>query len=75
MPLTKPEDFGAAAEGFRQNDPCAYCYQDGAFTQPEITLQAMIDFDTQIVAGQMGEARARALHEATLPLLKRWRTA
>ena len=75
MPLAKPEDFGRTAEGFRQNDYCCYCYDDGAFTQPGITMEGMIAFSASMVAEQMGEAEARALHEAVIPMLKRWRAA
>ncbi len=73
MPLTKAEDFGTAAEGFRQNDYCVYCYEGGAFTHPEITMGEMIAVSSSMVAEQMGEAEARALHEAIIPMLKRWR--
>ncbi len=74
MPLTKPEDFGTAAEGFRQNDYCIHCFKDGAFTQPDVTMQQMIDFcvpHTSQATG-MTEPDARALLERTIPMLKRW---
>ena len=77
MPLSKAEDFGTSAEGFRQNDYCHYCYQDGVFTQPDITLEQMIDFSIKptVAATGMSETEAQGLLERTLPLLKRWRTA
>jgi len=75
MPLTKPEDFGTTAEGWRQNDYCVYCYEGGQFTQPDMTLQQMIDFCVPLTAqaAGMSEADARALLERTLPHTKRWR--
>jgi hypothetical protein len=74
MPLEKPEDFGTAADGFRINDYCCYCYQDGAFTDPNISLQGMVDRCVGIMAqrGIMPEDQARMLMSATLPMLKRW---
>ena len=77
MPFSKAEDFGTSAEGFRQNDYCHYCYQDGTFTQPDITLEQMMEFCVQptVAATGMGEAEARALLGRTLPFLKRWRAA
>ena len=27
MPLVKPEDFGTAADGFRINDYCHFCFE------------------------------------------------
>ena len=74
MPLSKPEDFGTMAQGFRQNDYCVHCYKDGSFTQPNITLQQMIALCTGYIvqSGDMSETEARALMERTLPHLKRW---
>ena len=36
MPLEKPDDFGTEANGFRINDYCHYCFQNGTFTEPNI---------------------------------------
>lgn len=74
MPLEKPEDFGTAADGLRINDYCRYCYQNGTYTDPNISLQGMIDRCVGIMTqrGIMPETQARALMSATLPKLKRW---
>ena len=75
MPMTKPSDFGIAKEGFRINDYCRYCWVDGAFTNPAMSMQEMLDFCTKELTKQhMPEAKARALMADTLPRLKRWRT-
>ena len=75
MPLEKPEDFGTGANGFRINDYCRYCFQDGAFTEPDISMKSMIDKCVGIIAKQgiMPELRARALMTEVIPKLKRWR--
>ena len=77
MPLATADDFGTDAQGFRVNEYCRFCYANGAFTEPEISLQAMIDRCAAIMArqGVMPLADAKALMTETLPKLGRWRTA
>jgi hypothetical protein len=74
MPMEKPDDFGTAADGFRVNDYCHHCFDDGRFTQPQLTMQAMIDNCVGIMAreGVMPEAQARSLMTEMIPKLKRW---
>jgi hypothetical protein len=73
MPLQQPEDFGTAAGGARVTEYCRYCYLDGAFTNPHITLPAMIDLCTGILVQRgMPEGQARAMMRESLPKLKRW---
>lgn len=74
MPLEKPDDFGTGADGFRINDYCRYCFQNGAFTEPTIPMQAMIDKCAGIMTRQgiMPEATAKALMFEVIPKLKRW---
>jgi len=74
MPLGKPEDFGTDAIGYRVNDYCHFCYTNGAFTEPEISMQEMIDKCVAIMAKQgiMRSAKARALMTEVIPKLKRW---
>ena len=76
MPMEKPEDFGTASSGYRVNDYCHYCYQNGAFTDPGVTMGQMIDFCAGVMAKQgiMPEPDARLLLSDVLPGLKRWRS-
>ena len=75
MPMEKPDDFGTAAEGFRINDYCHYCFRDGTFTEPAITMQEMIDkcVSTMARQGIMPAAQASSLMADVIPRLKRWR--
>lgn len=75
MPLRSPVDFGTAAQGYRVNEYCRFCYQDGQFTQPGLSLEEMIAQGTRFLSdqGSMTGAEARALLEEKLPLLSRWR--
>jgi len=76
MPLEKPDVFGTAGDGFRINDYCHFCFQNGAFTDPNISMQGMIDKCVDIMAqrGIMPEAQAKALMTEIIPRLKRWQT-
>jgi len=76
MPLTKPEEFGADQSGYRVNDFCRHCYANGAFTEPGISMDGMLErcvrmMDTQ---GIMPAPQARAILADVMPRLKRWRT-
>ncbi|HEU5260476.1 MAG TPA: zinc ribbon domain-containing protein [Gemmatimonadales bacterium] len=75
MPLGKPEDFGTDITGYRVNDYCHFCFRNGAFTEPQVSMQAMIDKCVDIMAkgGIMPEAQARTLMTDVIPKLKRWR--
>ena len=75
MPLAKPEDFGTDPAGYRVNDFCRHCFADGEFTQPAITMEAMLEQCVTVMAqhGIMAEPQARALMANVLPRMKRWR--
>lgn len=75
MPLEAPQDFGTAADGSRVDDYCQFCFQQGAFTEPDITAPAMIDKCIALMTrqGVMAEAQARTLMTDLVPRLKRWR--
>jgi len=76
MPLEKPEDFGIGSNGFRVNDYCHYCFQNGAFTEPDLSMQAMISKCASMMVNQgiMPEPQAKALMAEVIPKLKRWQT-
>lgn len=75
MPLGKPEDFGTDVAGFRVNDYCRHCFANGVFTDPDVSMQEMIDSCVEIMAKQgiMPAAQAQALLTDVMPKLKRWR--
>ena len=76
MPLVRPEDFGTAADEFRINDYCHFCFQHGSFTDPDMTPLAMIEKCVALMAPRiMPEAEARALLTGLVPQLQRWRSA
>jgi hypothetical protein len=75
MPLTTDEHFGTEQGGGKSVDYCAYCYQNGEFTDA-LTMEQMIDICVPHVVKanpSMSEEQARKQMEQYMPTLKRWR--
>jgi hypothetical protein len=72
MPMMKPEDFGTEINGSKNEEYCAYCFQNGKFTL-DATLEQMIE-KLVTMHDQMGmtEEEARKMANENLPKLKRW---
>lgn len=75
MPMEKPDDFGTNADGLKINDYCHFCFENGAFTDPDITMKQMIEKCTGIMATKMNvpEIQAKSIINEFIPKLKRWR--
>lgn len=74
MPLGQPEDFGTDVAGHRVEDYCHFCFTHGAFIEPGMSMQAMIDKCVDVLAKRgMPQAQARTLMTEVVPKLKRWR--
>jgi len=74
MPMTKPDDFGTNGDGTKNGDYCSMCYVEGAFTEPKITMEQMIEKVAAILVKHMNlpEDEAKEILKATIPKLKRW---
>jgi radical SAM superfamily enzyme len=74
MPLDQPELIGTEKDGSKSKEYCIYCYQNGAFLNPGMTLNEM----KKLVKEQMEKRKMDAgiINRAvnSLPGLKRWRT-
>lgn len=73
MPLDKPDVRGTEKDGSPSTDYCKYCYQNGAYTSPELTIEQMkgivkTEMDKQHIAPGI---IAQSL--SMLPYLKRWK--
>jgi hypothetical protein len=74
MPMSAGEHFGTEADGSPSKDYCTYCYQNGAFTAPDITIDEM----AKIGGGMMSQMyaipaeKAEAFVKEQLSCLKRW---
>jgi hypothetical protein len=75
MPLEKAEFFGNNADGTKSALYCTYCYQEGKFTEPTITMNQMIEKCVTIMTQQkiMTEDQAKSLMTKTFPMLDRWK--
>ena len=73
MPLDSNDMRGTEKNGLPSAEYCKYCYQDGAYTNPDLTLKEM----TNIVQTEMEKRNipAPTIKKAVdvLPLLKRWK--
>jgi hypothetical protein len=75
MPLGTPGFYGTNADSSENTDYCKFCYQNGGFTQPDLTVDGMIDSSAKFMTEHLkfDEAKAREMSEAVIPKLKRWR--
>jgi hypothetical protein len=75
-PLENHGDFGTDADGNRINDYCLFCFADGQFTEPNLTMKQMIEIVACQLANetQMPLLKAKDVAWALIPTLKRWQT-
>lgn len=73
MPLDNPAMLGTEKDGSKSQEYCKYCYQEGKFMTPGMTLDEMRSLvRTQMDKMKMDPAIIN-LAVSTLPTLKRWR--
>lgn len=73
MPMKEENDFGTNSDKSKNNEYCTYCFQNGAFTNPNISIEQMI----KGVVGMMvkygtPEDQANKQAQTLIPTLKRW---
>jgi len=76
MPMTEESMFGKNADGSKNEDYCCYCFPNGAFTNPDETMEEMIEgCIPHMVEGGVcpDDGSARELLTEFLPTLKRWK--
>jgi len=75
MPMQKSEDFGTETDVSKSEEYCIFCYLNGEFTQPEITLSEMTDFCAATMADMniLPYEEAEKMLKEFLPNLKRWK--
>ena len=78
MPLDRPEDAGTEADGSPSGDYCHYCYQNGAFTAADATMDDIIalnlKFNEENGHPFGPREEAEKMMRSWFPALKRWRT-
>ncbi|MGB5319415.1 zinc ribbon domain-containing protein [Eudoraea sp.] len=74
MPMKNMTDFGTYKDGCINTDYCHYCYDEGEFTDKEISLEEKMAKNIRI-AVKMGMSKVDASNLATnvIPSLWRWR--
>jgi hypothetical protein len=73
MPMKKdPENGGTNSDGSRSEEYCSYCFQEGAFTQPDFTAEEMQKFCI-VKMKELGFPKPIGwLFTRNIPKLKRW---
>jgi hypothetical protein len=75
MPMTDEKFFGTEADGKTTLEYCRFCYQNGAFMQPEQTMEEMIEssVDYMTSALKYDFAEADRMSREMIPQLARWK--
>ncbi len=77
MPLKKDpkgNSGGTNADGNPSNMYCSYCYEDGKFLQPDITVQEMQEFVKNNLIEMGGFMKLFAgIFSKRIPKLERWK--
>ena len=74
MPMNTTADFGSESDGSHSFRYCHFCYQNGVFTDPDITLDQMADRVAPIMTQmfEMPLEKARIFSRNQLENLYRW---
>ncbi len=69
--------LGTNADGSLQQDYCKFCFQKGAFTQPDLTVGQMVENSVGFMVSELkfSPEQAKEMSEGVIPQLKRWKTA
>ena len=73
MPLDNPEIFGTEKDGSPKKYYCKYCYENGKFTNPQITLEEMKTRVKNQMEKMKMDDETITIALDSLPNLKRWR--
>ncbi len=74
MPLKKdPNQGGTESDGSKSVMYCSYCYQEGAFTQPDWTVGEMQDFCKSKLREMGFPGFLASWMTKSLPRLERWK--
>jgi Putative zinc ribbon domain len=67
-------NYGTNADGTPNAEYCSFCFQNGGFTQPNLTLEGMIALSIENMTNEqrMPEHQARELANTFIPKLRRW---
>lgn len=68
-------NLGTESDGSPASEFCKFCYQNGTFTDPEQTLEGMINRSVDFMTRELNFSRETAskMSNDIIPLLKRWK--
>ncbi|HEY8920457.1 MAG TPA: zinc ribbon domain-containing protein [Chitinophaga sp.] len=72
MPINDPAMAGTEKDGSPSREYCKYCYQNGAFTNPDMTLDDMYSVVKREMEKRNISQDTITLASNSLPYLKRW---
>ena len=75
MPLDNPELLGTEEDNSPSFEYCKYCYQNGEFIHPGITLDEMKERMTKMLDKEKLPEDMLEAAISRLPHLKRWRSS
>jgi len=78
MPMGETNEmYGTETNGSKSADYCKFCYDSGIFTNPNITLDEMIDSVAAVMVKDFGFQPEDAKEQCKegIPMLKRWKKA
>jgi hypothetical protein len=73
MPLKEGEQSGTEADGSKSLKYCHFCYENGKFTQPDMTLEGMKEFTDKMLKEKGWITPLRWMAKMQLPKLERWK--
>ena len=70
-------EYGTEADGSKSADYCKRCYDNGAFTNPNCTLEEMIESTAAMMVKNFGFSPEEAKKQCNegIPTLKRWKVS
>jgi hypothetical protein len=72
MPIDDPALRGTEKDGSKSTEYCTYCYQNGAFVNPDMTLEQMQSLVVEKMDDNKLPEDILEAAVARLPHLKRW---
>lgn len=75
MPISEEfNNFGSATDGSPVSEYCMFCYKDGDFTNPDQTVDGMVQSSIDFMTSNLGFSAEEAtqMSNDVIPGLKRW---
>ena len=75
MPLSDEfKNFGTESDGSPVSEYCMFCYQNGGFTNPDQTVDGMVQSSIDFMTSNLGfsEEQATQMSNDVIRKLKRW---